>query len=92
MEKELRKTIKIYKSLTGIRAQLLDGGKVLVGRYFKYSSKSKPVEQSFAFGEEFGKLVKATKITLIAFDRSGSRYHGRVKSFADGLRKAGLEF
>lgn len=93
MEKTTRKKIKIYKSLTGLRAQLLNNdGTVGVGRYFKYSGKMKPVDESFAFGETFGELVKKLKCTKIVFDRSGSRYQGRIKSFADGLRKAGLEF
>jgi len=92
MKNDIRKTVKIYKSLTGIRAQLLDGGNVLAGRYFKFVAKKKPVEQAVAFGEEFGKLVKESKQSKIVFDRSKSRYHGQVKSFAEGLRKAGLEF
>lgn len=92
MTKENRKKVKIYKSLTGIRAQLLDGGQVLVGKYFKFADKKSPVEQAAVFGEEFGKSVKGLKESKIIFDRSKSRYHGQVKAFADGLRKAGLEF
>lgn len=43
-----------------------------------------------------GKLVaersKAAGVTQVAFDRSGFRYHGRVKALADAARENGLEF
>lgn len=92
MKNDKRKIVKIYKSLTGIRAQLLDSGDVMVGRYYKFTDKKSPADQSAVFGEDFGRLVKEAKESRIVFDRSKSRYHGQVKSFADGLRKAGLEF
>lgn len=56
-------------------------------------SKAKPVELVGLMGEELGKTLKEKKITSsIAYDRSGYIYHGKVKAFADGLRKAGLTF
>lgn len=46
--------------------------------------------------EAVGKLVaeraKAKGVTKIAFDRSGYKYHGRVKALADAARAQGLEF
>lgn len=46
--------------------------------------------------EAVGKLVaeraKAKGVTKVAFDRSGYKYHGRVKALADGARANGLEF
>ncbi len=36
--------------------------------------------------------AKTAGIEAVAFDRSGFRYHGRVKALADGAREAGLQF
>ena len=36
--------------------------------------------------------AKAAGVTQVAFDRSGFKYHGRVKALADAAREAGLEF
>lgn len=84
--------IKISKSNTSIAAQLVSDGKTLVGRSYKFQKGQKPADQSFKYGEEFGKLAKAKSTSKVSFDRGRNRYHGNVKLFAEGLRKAGLEF
>ena len=43
-------------------------------------------------GTIFGKRLSDKGITSIVFDRSGKKYHGCVKAFADSLRKQGLKF
>jgi large subunit ribosomal protein L18 len=45
-----------------------------------------------ALGAAFATKVKASGITSVVFDRSGARYHGKVKVFADSAREAGLVF
>ena len=45
-----------------------------------------------AVGALIGERAKAAGITQVAFDRSGLKYHGRVKALADAAREAGLEF
>lgn len=42
-------------------------------------------------GELLAKKGLALKIKKVVFDRNGYQYHGRVKDFADGVRKGGLE-
>ena len=43
-------------------------------------------------GKQIGEKALAQGITNVVFDRNGFRYHGRVKSLADGAREAGLIF
>ena len=43
-------------------------------------------------GKRIAEKAKAAGIELVAFDRSGFRYHGRVKALADAAREAGLKF
>jgi large subunit ribosomal protein L18 len=46
--------------------------------------------------EELGKLLASKAldkgVTTVVFDRNGFLYHGRIKSFADGVRSGGLKF
>jgi len=50
------------------------------------------VKAAAKLGEEFGKRAKVKGFGKVVFDRSGYRYHGRVKAFADAARKGGLIF
>ncbi len=43
-------------------------------------------------GSILGERLKAIGINTVVFDRSGFLYHGRIKSFADGVREAGIKF
>ena len=43
-------------------------------------------------GVAFAIKAKAAGITAVVFDRSGARYHGKVKTFADAAREGGLQF
>ncbi|WKZ23823.1 MAG: 50S ribosomal protein L18 [Candidatus Dojkabacteria bacterium] len=91
--------VSVDKSNRYFFAQLVDvhsAGKVLAALHEKAFvktaklEKDKPVARAEKMGEAFGKLVKEAGFTAVAFDRSGYVYHGKVKAFADGLRKAGL--
>jgi large subunit ribosomal protein L18 len=45
-----------------------------------------------AVGKRIAEKAKAAGVETVAFDRSGYRYHGRVKALADAAREAGLKF
>jgi large subunit ribosomal protein L18 len=50
------------------------------------------VDAAKAVGKAIAERALKAGITKVAFDRSGFRYHGRVKALADAAREAGLEF
>jgi len=49
-------------------------------------------EAAAAVGKAIAEKAKAAGVTQVAFDRSGFKYHGRVKALADAARENGLEF
>lgn len=50
------------------------------------------VKAAKAVGALIAERAKAAGVTKVAFDRSGFKYHGRVKALADAARENGLEF
>jgi large subunit ribosomal protein L18 len=50
------------------------------------------IEAASAVGKLVAQRAVAAGISSVAFDRSGFKYHGRVKALADAAREAGLEF
>ncbi len=50
------------------------------------------IEAAKAVGKSIAEKAKAMGVTQVAFDRSGFKYHGRVKALADAARENGLEF
>jgi large subunit ribosomal protein L18 len=50
------------------------------------------IDAASAVGKLVAERAVAAGITTVAFDRSGFKYHGRVKALADAAREAGLEF
>ena len=50
------------------------------------------VEGATVLGKSFAEKAKSAGIESVVFDRSGRRYHGCVKSFADAAREGGLKF
>ena len=55
----------------------------------KYSGNT---DAAAAVGKAIAEKAKAVGVAKVAFDRSGFKYHGRVKALADAAREAGLEF
>lgn len=89
--------LSIFRSNRYMFAQIVDdeNGKPMCGLWEKtLTSKKdeKPSDRAGRFGEEFGKLLKKRKVDTVVFDRGGYKYHGRIKQFADGVRKQGIKF
>jgi len=93
-----RPRLSVFRSNTQIYVQAIDD----VNRVTLASASSKEKEIASATGKksEVATLVgkrlaavcKEKGIESVVFDRSGYRYHGRVKSLADGAREGGLKF
>ena len=50
------------------------------------------IEAAVTVGKNIAEKAKAAGVDQVAFDRSGFKYHGRVKALADAAREAGLKF
>lgn len=81
-----------------IYAQVIspDGGQVLVAASTVDATLRDGATGNVEAAGKVGKLIaeraKAAGVTKVAFDRSGYKYHGRVKALADAAREGGLEF
>lgn len=84
----------VHRTPRHIYAQIIapEGDRVLVTASSLGDEKTGNVESAAKIGKEIAEKAKAAGITKVAFDRSGFRYHGRVKALADAAREGGLEF
>ena len=90
--------VSVSKSLSNLSAQIIDdkNKKTLVSassveKEIK-QKKVKKIEKSSLIGEILAKRAKEKNISKVYFDRGQYKYHGRIKIFADTLRKNGLKF
>jgi len=88
--------LTVFRSARNISAQIIDdqNNKTLLSASsikVKDSSKKK-TELSKIVAEDLSKKAKDKNITKVYFDRGSYKYHGRIKTFADALRKGGLIF
>ena len=105
VRKKLKKNVKldryrlsVSRSSKNISAQIIDDIKEITlvsassfEKDFKSLKKNKS-ELSILVAEKLAKKAQEKKITKIYFDRGIYKYHGRVKIFAEILRKNGMEF
>ena len=89
----------ISRSTKNISAQIIDDSKNMtllsassVEKDIKSKSKVNKTELSKIVAEKLAKKAQEKKITKIFFDRGIYKYHGRVKIFAETLRKNGMDF
>jgi large subunit ribosomal protein L18 len=92
--------LSVHRTPRHIYAQIIgpDGGTVLVSastveqEVRKGVKSGGNVEAASIVGARIAEKARAAGIDTVAFDRSGFRYHGRVKALADAAREAGLKF
>jgi large subunit ribosomal protein L18 len=89
----------ISRSSKNISAQIIDDSKSItlisassIEKDIKLGSKVNKTELSKIVAEKLAKKAQEKKISKIYFDRGIYKYHGRVKIFAETLRKNGMEF
>ncbi|WP_338521807.1 50S ribosomal protein L18 [Candidatus Legionella polyplacis] len=99
-----RPRVVVYRSSKNIYAQIVDyrdkSRKSFVIAFASSVDKEikknlvnkNKVEQSEQVGILLGKRARNKGIVNVAFDRSGYKYHGRIKSLANGIRISGLKF
>jgi len=94
----LRPRLSVYRSNKNIFAQLIDdvNGETLVAASTLETDSNKETqsnkEGAKVVGELIAKRAQEKDVKKVVFDRSGYRYHGRIKALAEAARTAGLEF
>lgn len=91
--------LSVHRTPRHIYAQLIGcDGKVVASRS-TLSAETKSgcgyggnIGAASMVGKDIAVVIKGLGITKVAFDRSGFRYHGRIKALADAARSQGLEF
>jgi large subunit ribosomal protein L18 len=92
--------LSVHRTNTNIYAQIISAGenKVLASASSLEADIKKTlknggnIEAAAQIGKRIAEKAKKIGITNVAFDRSGYRYHGRVKALADAARENGLSF
>ncbi len=92
--------LTVHRTPQHIYAQIIDpsGGKVLAAAStleaeVRTSLKNGGnVAAAGVIGKRIAEKAKQAGVTKVAFDRSGFKYHGRIKALADAARENGLEF
>ena len=94
-----RYRLSVSRSSKNISAQIIDDNKNITilsasskDKSIKSLDKKNKTELSQVVAENLAKKAVEKKITKIYFDRGLYKYHGRVKIFAETLRKNGMEF
>ncbi|MFV0246490.1 MAG: 50S ribosomal protein L18 [Mycoplasmatales bacterium] len=87
--------LSIFRSNSAIYVQLIDdeNGITLASCSSKeLKATNNNIETCTKVGELIGDKAKEKKISKVVFDRSGYKYHGKIKALADAAREKGLEF
>ena len=94
-----RYRLSVSRSLKNFSAQIIDDNNNItllsassVEKDIKSGSKTNKISISKIVAEKLAKLAQEKKISKIYFDRGIYKYHGRIKIFAETLRKNGMDF
>jgi len=95
-----RPRLVVHRSLKNLSAFFVDDQKNKT--LFSFSTLDKEIKQKLPssgnikaaelFGQILAEKAKEKGITKVVFDRAGYLYHGRIRAFAEALRKGGMEF
>jgi len=92
--------LAVHRTNLHIYAQVIsaDGGKVLASASTMEADLRKELanggnaKAAAVVGKRIAEKAKSAGVTTVAFDRSGYKYHGRIKALADAAREHGLKF
>jgi large subunit ribosomal protein L18 len=93
-----RPRLAVFRSINQIYAQVIDdstGHTLVSASSVEASLKSAggtKTERAKQVGSLIGDRAKAAGVDRVVFDRAGFKYHGRIRSLAEGARESGLEF
>ena len=90
-----RPRLSVFRSNRGIAAQLIDDAQGRTVAAVNWTEddlrKLEPMQQARRAGEVLAARAKDAGVETCVFDRSGYRYHGRVRALAEGAREGGLK-
>lgn len=97
---ELKPRLSVFRSLKHIYAQAIDDtkGRTIISastldKELKGKLKNtKNKEAAFEVGKLIGQRLLNKGLSQLVFDRSGYKYHGRIKALAEGARSTGIKF
>jgi len=89
-----RPRLYVFRSSKHIYAQAIDprGNVIASASSLEIKERIPKKEKAYKVGELIAKRLLEKNIEMVAFDRNGYKYHGRVKALAEGARQGGLKF
>ena len=92
--------LSVFRSNTNIYAQIIDGNdnkiiataSTLESEVKKKLKSRSNVDAAVEIGKRIAEKAVKAGVKIVAFDRSGYKYHGRIKALADAARENGLTF
>ena len=92
---DARPRLAVFRSLNHIYAQVIDdtSGRTLASASSREADLATglKVDAARAVGKALASRAKAAGVSTVVLDRGGYRYHGRVRSLAEGAREGGLD-